>query len=259
MSIRYAASCFAAFVCIGCGIEGRTSDTYSASYPITIDRTSDEALSGKVSTVREQTFAQFAWSQSAAAAQARLQIDSVLFSRDGRHVEVGPSTRPVAAFSYHILASGTFVLDSAPADLVENPYLATVILELPMVRARILPSQCRIGTSWDDSTVAGPVPVPGVEAATSIYRTLFSVDSSVADTVIVHTRTDVSTIGLAGKAQVMRGSEHRETRWRYADRCRGAATAQESGRLTLIYVGGSGAAPDTVTVEERRKVVRTGP
>ena len=47
-----------------------------------VDRTSQEGLGGRISTVRERTFAEMLWMRSAGEARARLTVDSAQFSRE---------------------------------------------------------------------------------------------------------------------------------------------------------------------------------
>jgi hypothetical protein len=99
------------------------------------------------------------------------------------------------------------------------------------------------------------VPVPGVDGATAVYRTTFTVEAAVGDTVPIHALTHVSLVGRSGNGVVMRGDEDREAMWRYAANCRGAATTRETGSLSLVY----GVDHDTVRVVEKRSISSSRP
>jgi hypothetical protein len=239
-----------ALASLACASKAATDDAYQVAYPLVIERTSEESLAGKPSLVRETSFAHLTWSQGAAGATGRLRVDSVHFVRDGRHIDVGPESRPVATFVYRVGPDGKVALDSAPTQLVEHPYLATVILELPAMRPIVSVDRCRAGTTWTDSMSVGPVPVPGVEGAIAVYRSRFTVDGVAGDTVLLHVLTQVIMIGRSGDSIVMRGDESRDAMWRYAANCRGPATTSETGALSLIYE----ADHDTVSVVEKRSI-----
>ena len=74
----------AALLAAACFIDRVGTVDTNVQYSVVIDRTTNEGLGGKISTVREQTFAELLWIRGAGETRARLAVDSVHFSRDGR-------------------------------------------------------------------------------------------------------------------------------------------------------------------------------
>jgi hypothetical protein len=241
-------------VATSCVIDRAGSDDSRAQYSLTVDRTTQEGLHGKNSTVRERTFGKMIWMHASGESQARFQVDSVRFSRDGHAEDVGPASSPVGVFAYRTGPGGRYMLDSLPDGLREHPYLATVALELPDIRAWVTPEQCRRRTRWTDSASVGPVPIPGVDGAISTYRAAFAIDSIRADTVAMHAVSEVTTIGVSGSDTLLRGLEHRDEHWRFADRCRGPASSLGTTSLTIVYFGVRNGVNDTVTASEERSI-----
>lgn len=244
----------AAVLATGCVLDRAGTAESHTQYSLIVDRTSQEGLGGKISTVQERTFAEMRWMRSAGEARARLRVDSVQFSRDGRPTNVGPATIPLGIFVFRINPDGRYAFDSLPGALREHPYLATVALELPDIRISVAPERCRSQKRWMDSASVGPVPVPGVDGAIATYRTSFVIDSIRTDTVAIHAVSDVTIIGASGRDTLLKGSEHRDEHWLFAELCRGPASSIGATRLTLVYFGTRNDLNDTVTVSEQRSV-----
>jgi hypothetical protein len=224
------------------------------SYPLVIRRSINESMRGVDSRITEDTYGRISWSAQASGNAGTLQVDSVVFVRDGQRKSVAPDGQPVARFVFHREGNGRLVVDSAPPGLRENPYLATLILELPALRPGVRSQDCRKGAIWTDSIVVGPVPVPGVDSLYSTYHATYRADSARRDTLFVSGHSLVTSLGRGAGLTVLAETSRHTSSWRMGTSCLGAAFLVEVRSGSIVYLATAAAPPDTVISTERREI-----
>jgi hypothetical protein len=237
-----------------CTIDRRNPVPLPAVHRLVIDRELDESMRGEVSKIVEHTAARLTWLDEERRLSGTFEIDSVRFTRDGLTKSVAPSGEPIARFVFHTTPAGDFVLDSLPRELVRYPYLATIALELPLLRPRIGGRLCTPGSSWSDSIRVGPVPVPGVDSLFSTYRTQYRV-SAPGESLALVGETEITRSGRTQGRVVLTERQTRVSTWRLASDCLGPATLSETRRVSIVYPSVHRERPDTVLSTGRRSIL----